>query len=201
MSGSKKKTNAPEQAVNTLGIDVESPAEEDEYEAPLSLAEKVINYATLALAMLLLGGSFVIWWVMTRHLLLNPSNLADAKEMSAVLICSAAVPLIVTIVQALLKKPGDIERWLINMCVSGAASALLVVLYQVCVRKVIFTFSDLPTLLCCSVSGCALPAAIYLGIRSLIPVVKPFFARSEPYTRESWEQVRADVLSLTDFDF
>ena len=174
--------------------------DEEQEELPLTLAEKITNYATIALTMLLLGGSIVFWWIVSKYLLFNPSNLVDAKLMGAVLLCCAVVPVIVTAVQALLKRPVDIERWIVCMCVSGALSAMLAVLYQLGIRHTEFTFRDLPTLLCCTVSGCALPSVILLGIRRLVPAIAARVQRPEPYTRASWDAVKQDVLSLTDFD-
>ena len=194
--------DADEKYVNTVGIDVDYQPEDEEYdgERALTLAEKIINYATLALTMLLLGGSIVFWWIVMRYLVLNPSNLVDSKQMSAVLLCCGVVPLIITVIQGIRKKPVDIERWLVCMCLSGAISAVLVVIYQVWIRDVLFSFGDFPTLLCCTVAGSALPSLIYLGVRWLIPVVKPYFKAAEPYNRSSWEAVKNDVLALCDFD-
>lgn len=168
-------------------------------EAPaLSFAEKAINYATLALAMLLLGGSLVFWWVIGGHVIFNPYNLVDADQMLAVLVTCAIIPAAVSLVQSLLRRPINIERWLICMCVSGAIAAMLVVFYQLVIRDVGFTFAEFPTLICCTVSGCALPAVICLGLRKLIPALAAKFEKPKPYNAKSWEEVRRDILALTD---
>ncbi len=182
----------------SVGLEEKLTAENElEYAQP-SAAEKLINYSTLALSMLLLGGSLVFWFIVLKYLLLNPSNLVDASQMSAILVCCAAVPLVVTVIQAALKRAVSVERWLICMCLSGAISSLFIVLYQLCIRHVSFTLPELPTLLCFTVSGCAVPAVIYLGIRILIPKITPYFKPAGKYTRAEWESVRDDILSLTD---
>ena len=174
-------------------------AEEFEEEAPeLSFAEKAINYATLALAMLLLGGSIVFWWVIGGHAIFNPHNLADAAQMNAVLVTCAVIPALVSLAQSLLHRPINIERWLICMCLSGAIAAMMVVFYQLVIRDVGFTFAEFPTLICCTISGCALPAVICLGLRKLIPALAAKFEKPAPYNAKTWDEVRRDILALTD---
>lgn len=201
MSMSQKKS-APEE-YELLTPDNADFAAEDlenfENEAPtLSFAEKAINYATLALSMLLLGGSIVFWWVIGGHVIFNPHNLVDADQMLAVLITCAVIPAFVSLVQSLLHRPVNIERWLICMCLSGAIAALMVVFYQLVIRDVGFTLAEFPTLICCTISGCALPAVICLGLRKLFPLLAAKVRKPEPYNAKTWEEVRRDILALTD---
>lgn len=172
--------------------------EEYEEEPALTFAEKAINYATLALALLLLGGSMVFWWVIGGHVIMNPHNLVDAEQMLAVLIACGVIPAAVSLVQSLLHRPINIERWLICMCLSGAIAALIVIFYQLVIRDVGFTLAEFPTLICCTISGCALPAVICLGLRKIIPQIAAKIERPKPYNAKTWEEVRRDILSLTD---
>jgi len=195
----KSKKNVYDAGEPLLPENADFAAEDFEEDKPLSFAEKAINYATLALALLLLGGSVVFWWVIGGHVILNPHNLVDAKQMLAVLITCGVIPTVVSLAQSLLHRPINIERWLICMCLSGAIAAMAVVFYQLVIRDAGFTLAEFPTLICCTISGCALPAAICLGLRKLIPSFAEKFGRIEPFNAKTWEEVRQDILSLTDF--
>lgn len=199
MSQNSKK-NIREAGEPVLPENADFAAEEfDEEDTPApTFAEKAINYATLALALLLLGGSIVFWWVIGGHVILNPHNLVDSEQMTAVLITCGVIPAAVSLVQSLLRRPINIERWLICMCLSGAIAAMVVVFHQLVIRDVGFTLAEFPTLICCTISGCALPAVICLGLRKLIPSAAAKFGRPEPYNAKTWEEVRQDILALTD---
>ncbi len=219
-------------AVNTLGIDIE-PAEEpadtqlpeetevfleedifslydmpeEDYTLPgedsFPIIEKIISYSTIALSMLLLGGSIVFWWVIGRLLLTDPTGLADSELMRGVFICCAVFPVIITVAQALLRRPVTVERWLICLCLSGAAAAMVMVFCQMVIRGLYLDMSGYFTLLCCTVSGCTLPSALCAGTRWLIPVVsaKIRAARANsPTVDAEWDDVSGDVCSMTDFD-
>jgi len=174
----------------------------DEADAPqYALLDKVIGYATLALSMLLLGGSLVFWWIISKHLIQNPANLVDSAQMKAVLVCSGIFPVIVAVVQSLLRRPINIERWLINMCISGALSTLAIIVYQLGIRGEELTFADLPTLICCTVSGATLPAALCTGARHIFPIIFGYFKRSITSANiEDWDEICADLSSFAGDD-
>lgn len=228
---SKKKSNrkkhpaagAPQPLVNTLGIDIE-PTEERPAELPEEaiflqeardqsadsadrgyiLAERAIGYATLALSVVLLGGSVVFWFIIGRHLVRSPSSLVDADYMRAILICCAVLPVFVAGAQTLLRRAVSIERWLICMCVSGSFAALFVVIYQLAIRGTDFALADLPVLICCTVSGCTLPAAVCTGARWLLPVIARSIAHTRRISSGSWDEISRSVDSVSsfeDFDF
>ncbi len=170
---------------------------DEEYSQKLHRAEKAVEYTTLALSLLLLGGSVVFWWVVGRYLIVSPYALNDPIQMKLLMISCALFPIVVTAVQWLLRKPTNSERWLTGMCVSGVLCTLTVIIAQAAVRKVGFTIGELPTLICCAVSGCALPSIVYIGIRRFIEF---FRDRIMFENSKDWQSVKNDVLSLTNFD-
>jgi len=177
------------------------PEEDEDQPFPYTIVDKIINYATLALSMLLLGGSLVFWWIISKHLILSPSKLVDSEQMLAILICSTITPIIVAVIQTLLKRPVSIERWLICMCISGALSALIIIIYQMGIRDMEFTFSDFPTLICCTVSACTLPAALCTLVRRYAPRVIGYFRKNAAdSSMDNWDEISENITSLTDFD-
>ncbi|MBE6753735.1 MAG: hypothetical protein E7559_05215 [Ruminococcaceae bacterium] len=176
------------------GFDGEDSDDDGQY--PPTLTDRIVSGVSTALSMLLLGGSVVFWWVLLRHLISSPFNLADPVLMRLLLISCALCPLAATVVQKLLRRPINIERWLISMCVSGVLATLVVTFTKLVIWHQPFSFSDLSVMLCCSVSGCALPAALYMGIRWLLER----FAEKSAVSAGDWEQIKRDVSSLSDFD-
>ena len=160
------------------------------------MLERLIGYTSSALSVFMLGASLVFWYVMLRYLLRSPYALADPPQIRVLLAGCALFPAAVALVQHRLRRPVSAERWLICLCIAGALTTLLVIVTQTLVRHAGYTISELPLTLCCAVSGCALPAALFLGLRMLI-------FRFRRYLRiengRNWETVRRDVLSLTDF--
>lgn len=178
-----------------------SDGELPDREEPQDLPEKIIKNATISLSVVLVGGSVVFWWVICKYLLSNPSMLVNANQMSAVLLMGAVVPVLVTLAQVLLKRPISIERWLINMFISGTMSALLVVGYQMIACGDEFTISELPALLCCTVSGCTLPSALFMGVRMALPYFLAWGKRiTAPVKKEDWLEMSEELCRLNDLD-
>lgn len=171
-------------------------ADGPEYDKP-PLVERMIEYTSAALSVFMLGASLVFWYVMLRFLLRTPYALADSAQMRILLVGCAVFPAVIAFAQHKMRRPVTAERWLICLCLSGALTTLLVVISQTMIRHMGYTISDLPLTLCCAVSGCALPAAMFIGIRLLIMRFRNYlhFENSR-----RWDTVRRDVLSLTDFD-
>ena len=161
------------------------------------LLERIIEYTSAALSVFMLGASLVFWYVILRFLLRSPYALADPTQMMILLAGCALFPAAVALIQHRLRRPVTAERWLICLCLSGALTTLLTVISQTLIRHAGYSLSDLPLTLCCAVSGCALPAALFLGLRLLV-IRFSSYLRFENAKR--WEVVRRDVLSLTDFD-
>ena len=173
------------------------PFADDDSGSQLSFPEKIINYVTLGLTLLLLGGSFVFWWVIVRYLIVSPYMLADPTQMRVLMISCAAFPAVVTAVQWLLRRKLDAERWLICMCISGALATLTITITQLIIRSVELSFSELGVIACCAVSGCALPSISFIGIRRLIERNR---AKNTRTAGSDWAKVKRDVSSISDFD-
>lgn len=174
----------------------DDPALEDGADDPrIARAEKIVSYVTLFLTMLLLGGSIVFWMVMMRYLVRSPYDLVNAGQMRALMISCVAAPVVVTIVQALLHRDRSLERWLICICVGGALATLAVTLQQLLAADAALTLGDIPVLICCAVSGCALPGVICAGVRLLAHKIAESNRRANSL---DWEKVSRDVRSISD---
>ncbi len=164
------------------------------------LPEKIISYATLAFSVLLLAGSVIFWVVIIRQLVRSNGSLGDAGYMSSILLCSALSPLAVCAVQTLLRRPVNVERWLICMCLSGALAAMLVIFQQLVIADAALEAADLPILLCCTVSGSTLPSAIGTLARLLLPGILARTSCRSAAGAQDWAEISREVASLVDFD-
>lgn len=182
---------------NTQPVEFE-PEDEPEEAYIGTAAEKTVSIATGLLTMLLLGGSLVFWWVVLKYLLVSPYSLADPEQMEAMLLSCAIIPAVIAGAQTALRRPASAERWLICMCISGALTTSFVIFIQTVLRSEQISFADVPILLCCAVSGCALPSVIFYGLRAAFAG----FVRGYKKARSAqWSDVRRDVLELTNFAF
>lgn len=191
-----KKHNADSRPkFSTLGIDDEpdlqeeltaaepvefEPAEEpfeDEYyddaeeEAVMderyAKAERVLTVATCSLSVLLLLGSIAFWWYFVSRLSVCPIAVLNWKLYPTMLICCAAVTLAYSISEIMRRLPVSVENWMVSLCISGAISTVIMILFNVFTLGNAFSWMDAVTILCFSVSACALPAAVYTALRAL----------------------------------
>jgi len=186
----KKRSNDSRPKVSTLGIDdieetgftgsepveyepvddlyeEESVAEEYDSEIRYAKAERVLSIATSVLAVMLLLGSVAFWWYFVSRLSACPISIVNWKLYPAMLICCAAVTLAYSVSEIMRRLPISVENWMINICISGAVSAVIMILFNIFTLGNEFSWMDTVTILCFAVSGCALPAAIYTALRSI----------------------------------
>lgn len=158
------------------------------------LAERVLGIVTTVLAVLLLLGSLAFWLYFCLKLSRCAPTLNNWRLYSGMLICCAAIPAILAAAQFFLHKPVSAEKWLVNMCLSGVITAAFLLVMNSAILGNAFSFSDVPTLLCFSVSGCALPAALYMVIRLLLTRLVGSIKRARAL---DGERMRRDVLALS----
>ena len=149
--------NEPEEFIPTE----ETGGNEQRYEK----AEKTLNIVTGVLSVLLILGSLVFWWYFAGRISVCAMVINNYKLYGAMLISCAAVTFAATVIQAVRRTRICPENWLVNMCVSGLITAVAMVIYNVTALGHSAAMNDVLTILCFSISGCALPAAIYTLIR------------------------------------
>lgn len=155
-------------------------------------AEKALNVITTVLSVLLVGGSLVFWWYFSTRLSVCPLVINNYQLYQVMLIGCAAIPLAATVLQAVFRRPVNAEGWMVNMCASGVLTAIVATICNVSAFGNSFAWNDFLTTLCFSVSGCALPAAIYALIRWLVVRLTDWVRRTAAIDREI---VYADVLA------
>lgn len=171
----------------------EGDGQEEYFSAP---GERFISRVTTIMMVLLMGGSLVFWWAIASNLMRTPFALADSTQMRVLLASCAGFSLLYTIIQWKRGRDTSAEQLMACLCVSGLFTVLTVIITQALIRHVGYGVKDLPLTLCCAVSGCALPAFVFMLLRRLIER----FAYGVEYEKsKDWETVRSDVLSLTDF--
>lgn len=131
-------------------------------------AEKVLTVITYILSGLLIVGSLAFWWHFVSNLSICPVAVTNYELYQAMLVACAVIPLLFTVVQAVRRSRITPEGWMINMCISGVITAIVMVIYNVTALGGAFEWNEVLTILCFSVSGCALPAAVYTAVRYLI---------------------------------
>lgn len=133
-----------------------------------SKAERVLTVMTGVLSALLILGSLVFWWYFVSRLSICAISINNYRLYQAMLVGCAVIPLVTTVVQAVRRTRISAESWMLNMCVSGLITAIVMVIYNMAALGNGFAFNDALTILCFSISGCALPAAVYTVVRYLI---------------------------------
>ncbi|MBQ9994299.1 MAG: hypothetical protein IJP17_06275 [Clostridia bacterium] len=191
----------------------QSQEEEAVDESPLLL--KLINGATLFLAVMLIGASAAFWWVVAGTAINSPDHLSDPSRMITLLILCACIPLIISIIQLPLGRRISIENWLKCMCVSGMLVTFIVMVTDAARGSNPYAapfgsaMTEAAMLLCCGISGCAMPAMLYYGVRYAaaklhLPRFTGGLLRRYDLTLEEdsaeWYAVSRDVLALTNFD-
>ncbi len=155
-------------------------------------AERALTVLTGILSVLLIIGSIVFWWYFGSKLSACALVINNYQLYTAMLIGCAAIPLAVTAVQALLRVRVSLESWMVDMCASGFICAVIMLIYNSAALGSGFAANDLLTILCFSVSGCALPAAVYTLIRWGIESIAAWAGRSAMLDREMvYSDVRA----------
>jgi len=169
-------------SANTLDIDGFEPLSDglpEEYDpedadleyddAPRSFTERLLSGVTITLSLLLTAGSVVFWWYFVSRLCICPAAVNNYRLYPAMLAACASVALAVTIAQAMRRRtyPSP-ESWMINICSSGAITTVLMVIYNSAVLGNAFEWGDVLPTLCFSVSGCAMPAAVFAVIWALV---------------------------------
>lgn len=170
-----------------------SDIEQNEQSEKSGIMERILGIATSFLAALLLLGSLVFWWYFSRKLAISPVTIINWKLYEALLICCAVTPLVFAVTALIIKKRAGAETWLIGMCASGAVSAAITLFYNTVILQNTFSWSDIPTMFCFAISGCALPTALFLVAGVLID----WLVRLTKWeSRKNWELVKSDVLAL-----
>ena len=147
---------------------IEEPAGVQNTGEQYARAEKVLTVVTGVLSCLLIIGSTVFWWYFASRLSICPLIINDYQIYRVMLVGCAAVPLAGVAIQALRRSPASSEGWMMNMCLSGVVTAVFAVIYSLAVMNGTFDMYSTLTVLCFSVSGCALPAAVYTVARWLL---------------------------------
>lgn len=142
---------------NTIDI---IDAEENQPEQ-YAKAEKALGIVTGVLSCLLIIGSLVFWWYFASRITACPIAVDKYQLYGGMLICSAIVTLCFTVGQAIRRTPVSAESWMINMCVSGVITAIIMAIYNFGILGSPFAMDEALTILCFSISGCAFPAAIF----------------------------------------
>ncbi len=137
------------------------PEYEPVYAGRYSAAERVLSGFTMVLSALLLLGSIAFWWFFTRRLSICPGSLPNKEFYPPLLICCAAVTLAFAISQIMRRQRICPENWLMNICFSGAVTTVIMTLFSTVTLSQPFKWADLLTTICFSISGCALPAALW----------------------------------------
>ncbi len=153
-------------------FDLPEDGYEYEEENGSSLAERLLYAATIVLSVLLTAGSAVFWWYFVRRLTICPASVNNREIYPVMLTACALIALAVTIAQVMRRRsyPSP-ESWMVNICVSGAISAVLMTVYNTVVLDNVFEWGDVLPTLCFTVSGCALPAAIFALVWALIMIL------------------------------
>lgn len=168
------------------------PSESGDNPTRYAKAEKALTVLTGILSVLLVIGSIVFWWYFGSRLSSCALVINNYQLYTAMLIGCAAIPLAVTVVQALLRVRVSVESWMIDMCVSGLICAVIMLIYNSTALGGGFAVNDALTILCFSVSGCALPAAVYTFVRWAIESIAAWTCRSAMLDRETvYSDVRA----------
>ncbi len=145
----------------------ESVTEEYDSEIHYAKAERVLTIATSVLGAMLLLGSIAFWWYFVSRLSACPISIVNWKLYPAMLICCAAVTLAYSVSEIMRRLPVSVENWMVNICISGAVSAVIMILFNTFTLGNEFSWMDTVTILCFAVSGCALPAAVYTALRGI----------------------------------
>lgn len=183
---------APEEFVPDSAEEFSEEAFDDAGSPPqYEKAEKALNIISYALSALLVLGSLVFWWYFAGRLSVCPLVVNDYKLYQGMLIGCASVPLVFTVIQALRRRPANAESWMINMCFSGLVTAAAMILYNTYSLGNDLAMNNVLTVLCFSISGCALPAAIYTFIRWIADLLCDSINRAASLDRST---VYADVL-------
>ena len=213
-SNNRRDKNEPVLSTSTLDIDdfepvsdgqpVEYEPEEaefdgdDEYyeeygeELPRSTAERVVSGLTLALSVLLTAGSLVFWWYFIRRLSICPVAIHNRELYPVMLTACAVTAVAVTAVQFVRRREyPTAEGWMINICISGVITTVLMTIYNTAVLGNVFEWGDVLPSLCFSVSGCSLPAAAAALILGLILMLIDHIRYEN---RKDADAVRASVL-------
>lgn len=134
-----------------------------------SFAERLLSIVTVALSLLLTAGSVVFWWYFVSRLSICPSSINNHKLYPVMLITCTAVAAAVTIAQAMRRRTyPSTESWMVNICVSGVITSLLMTVYNSVVLGNAFEWPDVIPTVCFSVSGCALPAVVFALVWALV---------------------------------
>lgn len=161
-------------------------------------AERALTVITYILSGLLVVGSFVFWWYFVSNLSVCPIAVNDYELYQAMLVGCAVIPLLFTVVQAVRRSRVTPEGWMMNMCISGVITAIIMIIYNITALSHSFEWHNALTILCFSVSGCALPAAVYTVVRYLIECFCGWVRWSASIDRET---VLADVRSQCEGEF
>lgn len=147
---------------DAVSFDEYSDDYDDIDNVPASFAERLLSVVTITLSVLLTIGSVVFWWYFVSRLSICPASVSNRELYPAMLFCCAAVALAVTIAQVMRRKtyPSP-ESWMINICLSGAITTVIMTIYNSAVLGNVFEWGDVLPTLCFSVSGCAMPAAVF----------------------------------------
>jgi|GEM_PF-1877827 len=160
---------------------------EDEYEDDRSesyiKAERFLTVVTSILSVILLLGSIVFWWYFVSRLTSCPIAILNWKLYPAMLICCSAVTLAFTISEIMRRKPILPENWMINICISGAVSTAIMLIFNTVTLGNDFSWMDAVTILCFSVSCCALPAAVYTALRAVFGCISDQVYREKAVDR------------------
>ena len=159
------------------------PAGGGQPERQYAKAEKALTVLTGVLSVLLIIGSLVFWWYFASRLTICPLIINNYRLYGAMLICCAVVTLAATVVQTVRRTLLNLENWMLNMCVSGLITAVIMVIYNVTALGNSAEFNDVLTILCFSVSGCALPAAVYCAVRWAAESMESWIRRNESKDR------------------
>lgn len=144
------------------------PDDYDDVPAGYTLAERILGIFTVFLSVLLLAGSVAFWWYFLRRLSICPVSLDNRELYSTMLICCAAVTGAFTLSQVMRRQSIRLENWLVNICLSGAVTTVIMILFNSVTLGHPFEWADVLTTACFSVSGCALPAAVWFGLWALV---------------------------------
>ena len=174
--------------------DDEEYFEEDEDCPPPAFVERLLSVLTIALSLLLTAGSVVFWWYFVSRLSICPSSINNHELYPVMLFTCAAVSLAVTVGQVMRSRTYPTTAgWMVNICASGAISALLMTVYNSVVLGRAFEWMDVVPTVCFSVSGCALPASIFFVVWALILRLIDHVRYENSKDRDA---VYADVLAL-----
>lgn len=159
-------------------------------ESPLyAKTEKALTGVTGVLSAVLIIGSLVFWVYFLSRLLTCPGEINNWQMFRTLLIGCVGVNLVLTVIEAVLRKPVSLERWMFCMCASGAVTALITIISDLASGGA-FDLHNALVILCFAVSGSALPAAVFGAVRYLINLLCGHI-RSE--TSKDRETVYSDV--------